>query len=419
AAAKARPVIAELEIASLGARGDGIARGGGAETFVPYTLPEERVRALVSEGRGRVEEILTASPHRVQAPCRHFGDCGGCALQHASENFYLGWKRGLIIEALARAGLKEAPVGEVVRIEPATRRRASFAVKRTADRTVLGFNARASHRIVEIVSCGILRPALFDALPGLKDLAAALPGEWRSFDMSVSLCDNGLDVDVIPPRGLQEPEGATLQNLGAAMRMAGIVRMSIDGQPLLTLTTPFVRFADVPVSLPAGGFLQASVEGEAALAGLVERSATGVRRTLDLFCGAGAFSLPLSKTATVHAVDSDRPAIAALAAAARSSPYRPITTEARNLFERPLMADDLRDYDLVLFDPPRAGAREQAGEIARSRVPAVIGVSCNPATFARDAALLAAGGYALLEVTPVDQFVYSPHVELVGVFAKR
>ena len=412
-------MAAELEIASLGARGDGIARNEGAEIFVPYALPGERVRTLVSEGRGRVEEILKASPHRVDASCRHFGDCGGCALQHASQDFYLGWKRDLVIEALARVGLKEARVNEVVRIEPATRRRASFAVKRTGDGAVFGFNARASHRIVEIVSCGILRPALFDALPGLKALAAALPGDWRSFDMSVTLCDNGLDVDVVPPKGARELEGAALQSLGAAMRAAGIVRVSIGREPLLTLTAPVVRFAGVPVSPPAGGFLQASFEGEMALAALVEGAAIGARRALDLFCGAGAFSLPLSKTATVHAVDSDKPAIAALAAAARSSPYRPITAEARNLFERPLMADELRDYDFVLFDPPRAGAREQAGEIARSRVPAVVGASCNPATFARDAALLAAGGYALLEVTPVDQFVYSPHVELVGVFAKR
>lgn len=406
-------------IDSLGARGDGVARDHGAEVFIPYTLPGERILARVSERRGAVEEVLSASPHRVSAPCLHFGDCGGCALQHAARGFYLDWKRALVVETLARAGLADAPVRETVAVDAPTRRRATFAVKRTGEGAVVGFNARASHRIVEIAACEILHPALFNALPGLKRLAAALPAEWRAFDMAVTLCDNGLDVDLAPSARVGELQGANLQRLGEVMQEAAVARLSVDRAPLLTLSPPVVRFGGVPVSPPAGGFLQASAAGEAALVGLVGRSADGARRALDLFCGAGAFSFPLSKSATVHAIDSDRAAVEALAAGARHSPFRPITSETRNLFERPLMADELRDYDMIVFDPPRAGAREQAAEIARARVPRVIGVSCNPATFARDAALLAAGGYSLVEVTPVDQFVYSPHVELVGVFAKR
>lgn len=404
---------------ALGARGDGVSRHEGKEVFVPYTLPGERVRARVADGRGALTEIVSASPFRVEPTCRHFGDCGGCAVQHAARNYYLGWKRGLVVEALDRAGLGEVPVREVIAVAPATRRRASFAAARTSRGVALGFNARASHHLVEIAACDILHPALFAALPGLKTLAAALPPAWRAFDMAATLCENGLDVDITSPRGVEEPGGAALQRLGEAMRAAGAIRTSLNRAALLTLAPPVVRFAGVPVALPAGGFLQASAEGESALVALVENAAAGARMAADLFCGAGALSLPQSKTATVRAFDSDREAVAALASAARHSPHKPLRAETRNLFERPLMADELNEYDVVVFDPPRAGAREQAGEIARSRVPRVIGVSCNPATFARDAALLAAGGYDLVEVTPVDQFVYSAHVELVGTFAKR
>lgn len=414
-----KPEDVELDIVALGARGDGVARRAGRDVYIAYALPGERVRALVAGERGVISEIVAGSADRAEPSCRHFGDCGGCAVQHAARDYYLGWKRALVVEALARAGLGEAPVRDVVAIAPATRRRATFASARAKAGVALGFNARASHRLVEIAACDILHPALFAALPGLKTLAAAMPVAWRAFDMAATLCENGLDIDITPPRGAGEPGAAAVQRLGEAMRAAGVIRLSLDRAAVLTLAAPVVRFAGAPVTLPPGGFLQASAEGEAAIVSLVESAAAGARKAADLFCGAGALSLPLSKTATVRAVDSDGGATAALAAAARHSPHKPLRAETRNLFERPLMADELADFDVVVFDPPRAGAREQAAEIARSRVPRVIGVSCNPATFARDAALLVAGGYDLVEVTPVDQFVYSAHVELVGTFAKR
>ncbi|MBB5518119.1 class I SAM-dependent RNA methyltransferase [Amphiplicatus metriothermophilus] len=410
--------VAELVIDHLGARGDGVATVEGRGVFVPYTLPGERVRARIAGERGALEEILTPSPHRFAAPCRHFGGCGGCALQHAARGFYLDWKRRRIIEALARAGLKDAPAGEAVAIPARTRRRAVFAVRRRGGKVLLGFNARASDRIVGIETCEVLHPALFAALPGLKRLCASLPGEWRAFDLAVTLMENGLDTDLRPARGASEPEGIGLLALREAMEAAGVVRIAMNGEALLTRAPPLVRFAGVPVSPPPGGFLQASAEGEAALVRLVLAGATGARRALDLFCGVGAFAFPLSQIATVHAVDADRAAVAALKAAAAHAPCRPVTSEARDLFERPLMGEELEGYDLAVFDPPRAGAKAQAEALAAARVPRVIAVSCNPSTFARDAAILVAGGYRLKAVTPVDQFVYAAHVELVGVFER-
>lgn len=209
-----------------------------------------------------------------------------------------------------------------------------------------------------------------------------------------------------------------------AAKVAGCVRLSLNGAPLITFDPPLIEFDGIPVTPPPRAFLQASKEGEAALTGLVKEGAAGARKVCDLFSGCGSFALPLSKAASVYAVDSDGAAIGALASAAANAQrlamaVNPVRTETRDLFERPLTADELGAFDAVVFDPPRAGARAQAEALAGSPVPVVIGVSCNPATFARDGAILAAGGYRLDKVTPVDQFVYSAHVELVGVFRRR
>lgn len=410
--------VAELVIDHLGARGDGVAAAEGRSVFVPYTLPGERVRARIAEERGAVEEILAPSPHRVAAPCRHFGDCGGCALQHAACGFYLEWKRQRVMEALDRAGIKEAPVGETIAIPAPTRRRATFAIRRKGKDVLFGFNARASDRIVGIEACEVLRPELLAVLPALKKLCASMPADWRVFDLAVAFLENGLDTDLRPARRAAEPRGAELLALRDAMEAARVTRLAMNGETLLTLAPPVVRFAGVPVSPPSGGFLQASAEGEAALARLVLAAASGARKALDLFCGVGAFAFPLSQTASVHAVDVDRDAVVALKAAAAHAPYREVTGQTRDLFERPLAGDELHGFDFVVFDPPRAGARAQAEALAAARVPCIAAVSCNPSTFARDAAILVAGGYRLKAVTPVDQFVYSAHVELVGVFER-
>lgn len=412
---------ARLAIVEIGARGDGVGYDGTAPVFVPLTAPGDVIEAEIRGERGRLVELIEESPQRRAPPCRHYGACGGCALQHLRDEEYRAWKVGRVASALERTGLGAAALGELVPTPAASRRRAQFAVRRSGEGVLLGFNARRSDRIAEIDHCLVLHPDLVARLPGLRALAAALPA--ARFDLAVTLCLNGLDVDV-EAAGLEEPRGAAFATLTAAAKKAGCARLSFNGAPLVTFEPPRVAFDGIMVTPPPGAFLQASKEGEAALTALVTEAAGEARRIADLFAGCGSFTLPLARRASVAAFDSDAAAIAALAAAAADAQragvaITPPRCEVRNLFERPLNAAELREFDAVVFDPPRAGARAEAEALAASAVPLVVGVSCNPATFARDAAILGQGGYRLDKVTAVDQFVYSAHIELVGVFRRR
>lgn len=416
--AGASPPARELTLAvrAVGARGDGVAAGPDGEVFIPFTLAGERVRARVAGERGDALEIITANPHRVDAPCAHFGRCGGCQLQHWSLAAQRVWKRDIVFTALARAGLGEAPVLETIGVPVASRRRATFAIEKRRGRVEIGFHARASHAVEMVRRCEVLRADLHAALPALLRVASAVEGDWRTLALSVTACDNGLDLDIRPEMRRAEPRGAALLALIDRLEESRVVRASWNGAALVEFEKPVVTFGDIKIVPPAGGFLQASAEGEAAVLALIAAQSAGARRVVDLFCGAGAFALPLAKRAAVAAYDGDDAAIAALTAAARHAGARPVKAERRDLFERPLSAQELAGADLVVFDPPRAGARAQAQALATSNAPRIVGVSCNPATFARDAALICGGGYRLVAVTPIDQFVHSPHVELVGVF---
>ncbi|MAW81857.1 MAG: RNA methyltransferase [Parvularcula sp.] len=411
---------AEAGIVEIGARGDGVAIIDDRKVFVPCSAPGDLARIAYRGERGEIETLIEESPHRAPPPCAHFGECGGCALQHLTESFYRDWKRKLVTNALAREGFGEEIVAPLHACAPSSRRRAAFAARRTAAGLIFGFNERASSHIVAIRECLVLAPKLAEALPRLRTLAEAAPPLWRSFDLHVTLCNNGLDAAFIGGDVSDDLSGPQIMALTEAARDAGVVRLAADGAPVVMFEAPVVRFGDIPVEIPPGAFLQASVEGEAVLTDFVTRYAQGGKRIADLFSGCGTFSLPLAKSAAVDAFDSDAPAIAALDASARSAGLRhSVRAERRNLFERPLSAEELKSYDAVIFDPPRAGAKAQAEEIAQSPVPLVIGVSCNPASFARDASILRAGGYRLSQVLPVDQFVFSAHVELAGIFTKE
>lgn len=412
--------LAEARIDIVGARGDGVAAVDGARVYAPLTAPGDLVRLSYRGDRGEIDAMLEPSPHRATPVCDYYGQCGGCALQHLTTSFYREWKRKLVLDALAREGFGEDSVAPLVACPSASRRRATFAVRKAAQGAVFGFNERASARIVDISHCPVLAPALDKALPALRSLAAAALARWRSFDMSATLCDNGIDVVFTGGDAADDLSGADILRLTDAARGRGVIRISTDGAPIAMFETPVVRFGGVAVAPPPGGFLQASREGEMALTKFVIGHAKGAKRVADLFCGCGTFSLPLAAGSAVDAFDSDGAAVAALDAAARSGGLRhPVKTERRNLFDRPLSAEELKSYDAVVFDPPRAGARAQAEQLSQSRVPVVIGVSCNPASFARDAAMLRDGGYSLSHVVPVDQFVFSPHVELAGLFTKE
>ena len=417
-----------VEVSALGPRGDGIADDSGTRLYVAGALPGETVRVRRGQKRGEgfaaaLEEIIEASPERIAPPCEHFGTCGGCAIQHLADEAYARWKHALVVAAMDRAGLNGGCVAPLVRTDPAGRRRAEFAAFRPRAKNApifFGFHERGSNRIVDIAACHILRPDLFALVSKLRAVLAEIVPPGARWDVHVTLADNGADITV----GASHPPGPDASmDLAMFAEREGIARLSWrtpDGtEPVALRQTPVLNVSGTPVEPPPGVFLQASAEAEAALSRLVRDAAEGTR-VADLYCGLGTFALPLaSGGATVHAVDGEEGAVAALARAAGNAGFGgQIATDVRDLAKRPLPADSLKNFETVVFDPPRAGAAAQSGEIAKSVVPRVVAVSCNPATFARDAAILVEGGYAMERVTPVDQFVWSGHVELVGVFTR-
>ena len=397
------------------------ATGAMRHAFAPCTAPGDQGLFDVAGERAQLVELTTTSPMRRTPPCPLFGDCGGCALQHLSDDAYTDYKRDRIRSALARYKLEETPITAIHRPPDPARRRAVFALTRKT----IGFNRRASHEIVPVTNCLVLHPTLNARLSGLAELGRIL--RIDNANLAATLCDNGLDIDIRMGR-VDLPSPDQMADLGAWMTAQGCVRLAINGELILQISAPVVEMDGLGVTPPIGGFLQASAEGEAALRSAVREAIAAFSekklKIADLFCGAGAFALPLAREHRVTAIDADGPACAVLkdAAGAHQAAGRlkaPIAVETRNLFERPLSEKELAGFDVVLFDPPRAGAREQAVQLARSTVPLIIGVSCNPETFARDAAILTEGRYALTRISPVDQFAYAAHIELVGVFTRK
>lgn len=414
--------VVDLTIRGVGARGDGLADHEGGTVYVPYTVSGDHVRvrlsAAANEGmRGEVLDVLAPGADRAEPRCGHFGTCGGCTLQHLDDGAYAAWKAGQVGAALARVGLGGVPVRPPVRTPPTSRRRARFAALRRGGRVWLGFNERMSRRLVDLGECPVLVPRLVELLAPLRSVLARVLAEGEACDAVATVMDGGVDLLLVGPRRLDR---AAREALAAFAGAEGVARLSWQAddqgarEPVAHRAPVAVRVAGVPVVPPAGGFLQASVAGEAALQALVVEAVGAAPAVADLFAGIGTFSIPLARRGRVHAVEGDAAAVAALAAAA--IPH--LTTERRDLFEAPLTAKELARFDAVVFDPPRAGAAAQAAALAGSRVPLVVGVSCNPATFARDARTLADGGYALVEASPVDQFLWSSHIELVGVFRR-
>ncbi|HEX9321330.1 MAG TPA: methyltransferase [Xanthobacteraceae bacterium] len=404
-----------LAIARMGHRGDGVAEIRDQAVYVPYALPGETVEVEAVPGhldRRRMLAVNVPSPDRVAPICPHFGTCGGCAVQHWSLASYRTWKRGLVVEALAQAGL-EAAVGDVIDAHGEGRRRAVFHARwRGHGILEVGFAASRSHRIVDIDRCPVLAPALDGAIDAAWDLAEIVEQKGKPLDIQVTATAGGLDVDL---RGSGALPAEMMMRLAQAAEAHRLARLTRHGELAAQRAVPAVRMGKAAVALPPGAFLQATAEGEATLARLVRAHAAGARNIADLFCGIGPFALRLAERARVTAADSDAAALAALSEAAKSTPgLKPVATERRDLFRRPFAEPELGRFDAVVFDPPRQGALAQAQKLARSHVPVVIAVSCNAATFARDARVLLDGGYRLEAVTPVDQFRYTPHVEIAA-----
>ena len=407
------PDLERLRIDRVGHRGDGVADMPEGPVFVPYALPGETVEVERSGDRARLVTVVDPSPERIEPICPHFGTCGGCAVQHWQWERYCAWKRDLVVSALAEAGV-ETTVEALIDAHGEGRRRAVLHAKRGGRRIlVVGFTGRRSHMVVPIDCCPIFAPALDRALAIAWRLAEALQLSGKPIDLHFTATDGGLDVDIRGSGPLGPEAIAALARVAQAERMARLTR---HGEIVALLSEPNLRIGSASVVLPPGAFLQPTVAGETALAGLVREAAADARRIADLFCGIGTFALRLAEGARVLAADADAAATAALARAARTPGLKPIEVVTRDLFRWPLTAAELVPCKLAVLDPPRQGAEAQARELIKSGVFRVVYVSCNPASFARDARILNAGGYNLRRVVPVDQFRYSAHIELVGVF---
>ena len=408
-------MVERLVIDRLGHRGDGVAEARGGAIYIAGTLPGEAVEVEDVAGhpdRRRLLRIEAPSADRIAPICPHFGVCGGCAVQHWQAERYRAWKRDLVVEALHQAGL-DAPVAALIDAHGEGRRRAALHARRGTHGVLeVGFSALRSHRLVAIDRCPILAKTLDGAIDAAWAIAETLDVAGKPLDIQMTATDTGLDVDV---RGCGPLTAPLITALAAVAKKHDLARLTRHGELIALHRAPTLRMGKVVVPLPPAAFLQATAEGETVLARLALTACQGAAHIADLFCGVGPFALRLAERARALAVDADEAALAALKqAAATTAGLKPVAVERRDLFRRPLRATELGDFDAVVFDPPRQGAEAQARELAASDVPVVVAVSCHPATLARDLGALVRGGYRLIEVTPVDQFRYAAHVEIVA-----
>ncbi len=414
-----------LQIERLAQRGEGIARASHGIVLTPYALPGDEILAEVDGERGRLLEVLTPSPDRIAPFCPHYSVCGGCAVQALAPMPYAAWKRDIVVAALHHAKI-DASVGALVDAHGDGRRRATFHARTLQDalgrtRVEVGFMRARAHDIVDIEACPVLSPDMAGAPRAAHAIAKALAGTGKPLDILITATETGLDVDV---RGCGELADFQRQTLISEAARLDLARISNHGITLIERRAPVLTMGRAKVTPPPGAFLQATREGEETLARLVAervgQSSAKVKRAADLFCGVGTFAFRLAEVAQVHAVETERLWMGAVVRGSGDAGplLKPITTDVRDLFKRPLTVADLAEFQAVVFDPPRAGAEAQARELALSQVPTVVAVSCNPQTFARDARILIDGGYVMGEVTPVDQFRHSPHVEVVAAFTK-
>ncbi|WP_377292883.1 class I SAM-dependent RNA methyltransferase [Rhizobium sp. SG2393] len=411
-----------LEITALAPKGDGVATGPKGPVFVPFTAPGDVVTAAINGTDGTLMALKTPSPDRIAPACRHFGPdapggaCGGCTLQHVAAPVYEAFKQRTVTDALS--GLTPAvTVAPLVTAAPGERRRLVLSCRRTEKGLVLGFNSMGSHTLVDIDDCPVALPSLVARLPVIRRIAAAVATGSETFKVTVLDTLTGLDLSFEGQRKLSEAQRR--QAVDAVLKAPDVARVVIDGEILVEPRKPTVDFGGVSVVPPPAPFAQASARAEEEMVKLVLAHLGKAKRVADLFAGMGTFALRIARQARVHAVEGDEKAVKALDAAARATQgLKPVSVERRDLFRRPLMTAELKAYDALVFDPPRAGAEAQCREIARSTVKTIVAVSCNPATLARDLAILTAGGYRVQTVTPIDQFLWSTHVEAVATLTK-
>lgn len=400
-----------LLIDHLSPKGEGVARTGSGPVFVPFALPGERV----TPGDGIFPDVEDPSPDRVTPFCPAFGRCGGCAMQHLSVPANGAWKRGIVARALEREGFQVA-VMPTVAAHGEGRRRAIVHVRFRSGRPEAGFMAAGSHDLQVVGTCPVLVPALNDVFAIAEAVTRPLAKRGKPLDVQATATDTGLDVDI---RGHGAPDDSERQALSAIAARLDLARISVHRDVVVERRPATIRIGGIALHLPPRAFLQATAEAETALGDLVLEGFGKARNVADLFCGVGPFALRLAGQAKVLAADETKDAVAALDRAARNTQgLKPVRVEARDLFRRPLLPMELDGFDAVVLDPPRAGAEAQVRQLAASKVKTVASVSCDLQSFVRDAIILRAGGYRLETVTPVDQFAWSRHIELVGIFRR-
>lgn len=418
-------VTAEVMIKNLGAKGDGLATYEDCTVHIPFTAPGDEILARVIGDRGILQEIISSSPNRVDPVCPHFGECGGCALQHIAPPYQSEWKMERVSQALSREGIEGVSILPSPAIPHNTRRRATFSVHRFDTDYTIGFKARNTHRIIPLEECHLLDQSLFEARLLISPIIDKLPNGWNEFTIQINKCNSGFDFNLNTKGEVTDLDVSFIEQAATLFRDGGIIRFSVNAEVLFAFGDAYLEFEDIPIAIPPGAFLQASEEGQQALlkavrAVLSTHDVSEGDQLADLFCGCGAFALPLSRAYEIHAVDNHYEGVGAMVTAYKQQAgFKNLTGEVRDLFRQPLLPDELASFQVVLFDPPRAGAPAQAKQMAQTDIPLIIGVSCNPASFARDARLLAKGGYTLTQVQLVDQFAWSPHIELVGSFVKK
>ena len=403
-----------LTIDRLGHLGDGVATGPDGAVFIPQMLPGEVVEGDLQGGKLLNPRIVTPSVNRVRPPCAHARTCGGCMMQHAADEFVADWKLNIVRTALEGQGLSTL-FRPIVTCPPRSRRRATLAARRTKGGVLLGFHTRASDTLVAIPNCQLLHPDLIATFPALEALVRI--GGSRSAEMALTVTRSLAGPDVMVTGG-KPIDAATQLDLARLAEVHGIARLTWNGEMVSLRAQPLQRFGRALVAPPPGAFLQATAEGEAALLQTVVLAVGAARKITDLFAGIGTFALPLAERAEVHAVEGEAAMLAALDKGARGAEgLRRITVQTRDLFRRPLEPDEFKGVEAVVIDPPRAGAEAQSHALAAAKIPVIAAVSCNPVTFARDAKILINSGYCLDWVQVVDQFRWSPHVELVARFS--
>jgi 23S rRNA (uracil1939-C5)-methyltransferase len=407
-----------LTISHIGGKGDGVSRDDERAVHVPFTLPGEVVEVVQRGDKGRLVAIEVPSPQRIEPTCPHFGVCGGCTLQHWDESAILAWKGDVVSRALARNGI-EVAVGPAVAAWGNGRRRASFHARTGPTGFVFGFAQAKSHTIEDVTHCPVLTPGLNTALPRLRTLAEAMVPKGETLDLAVTETPTGIDVDITNAGRIERFERKGLERLGQLAEVAGIGRLTLHGQTAVTRSTPRVKMGRAIIAIPAGAFLQATNAGEDALSAKALEWTKGAKHVVDLFAGLGTFALRLKETAQVTAIEADPNAVAAMKQASDAlAGGKTLTAIARDLYRAPYTPHEMKGVDGVIFDPPRAGAEAQAIQIARSKIKTVIAISCDAATFARDAAILVKGGYQLREIVAFDQFRFTAHVEIAAKFER-